>query len=117
MKIPNKKYPYPLLINGERYWLNKDPFIYAEEGALKYYPEKIEKIANELLWEEYLLEKKESSPMDLLYAKAARILAPQFLADEDFVKYFIQDGGDLLPDIKEISIFPEPCMIEEREAM
>lgn len=101
------KYAHHLLINGERFFLSKDPFVYAEEAVAKYWPEKVENLANELAWKEYIQGKTEPSSERQLKFSAARMLAPHFLADERFVEFFKQDGGELIPEIKEICLFPQ----------
>lgn len=95
-----KMYIYPLLINGERYLLNKDPFIYAEEGAYKWWPEKVENLANELAFQN-LYELGREIPFDRLKYEAARVLAPLFLSDDEFLKYYILDGGDYMKEYSE----------------
>lgn len=88
-------YIYPLLVNGERILLNKDPFVYAEEGAYRHWSEKVDKLANELAFQN-LYELGKEIPYSRLKYEAARILAPHFLADEHFLDYFKLDGGDYM---------------------
>lgn len=98
------EYTHPLLINGERFFLNKNPFLYAEEGVLKYWPERAEELSYTLAWEEMQKGRDVSSPEHLLVI-ASKILAPHFLKDDDFFRYFRQDGGDMIKETKSVQKF------------
>lgn len=116
---PLDEYIHPLFIDGERYFLNKNPFEYAEEGVSKYWSQQVDELICELTWQEFIEGKPSPSSPEKLAIDATRRLIPQFLADEYFIKYFKQDGGDLIKEIKEVKLFPEKhnsfCYEEERE--
>lgn len=112
-----KTYTHPLLINGQRYLLNRNPFEYAKEGVKKYWPEKIEEKMCELLWGECQKGVKISPLEEKLEKEAIGILATSFLKEDLFLDYFKNDGGDYILEVKPIHIFPDKInsVEEERE--
>lgn len=112
-----KTYTHPLLINGQRYLLNRNPFECAKEGVKKYWPERIEEKICELLWKEHQKGKLIASPEEELKEEAIGILATSFLKEDSFLNYFKSDGGDYILEVKPIHIFPDKVnnVEEERE--
>jgi len=93
-EIKEKK--YPLLINGELFFLNKNPFEYSLEGVETHWQNQIEHKIKELMFDEFLKGKPEPSSVEELEDEAIRMLSIRFLADDKFIEHYKEDGYDLL---------------------